>query len=162
MKLRLLVMPIVFVLGACSTVNSRVATTVNARAALIGDLPADALAWRVITAGVDPDDNTMFTLLGNDAAIRYSRSNSAQQYPVGCVLALATWARQEDSRWFGAKFPAEVRSVEFVEIKKAESGTPLFQYRTYEGSPLREAQDPLKRPGDRAIYILSLRASVMP
>jgi hypothetical protein len=149
-------------LGACSAPNSRVATSMNAKAALLDNLPADVLDWRVITSGVRPRDNTMFTLLGNDAAIRYSRSSSAQRYPVGCEFALATWAQQEDSRWFGAKLPAEAKSVEFVEIETGENGTPSYRYEAYEGSPLRKTKEPLARSDQRATYILSLRAAVMP
>jgi hypothetical protein len=158
----LFAMAIVLALGACSTPNLRVATTVNAKAALMGNLPADVLSWRVVTAGVDPRDNTMFTLFGNAEAIRYSRSSSAQRYPDGCVLALATWAQQEDSRWFGAKLPADVKSVEFVEITTGKSGTSPYRYRAYEGSPLREAKILLARSDRRATYILSMRAAVMP
>ncbi len=107
-------------LAGCSATNSRVVTKLNTDAALAGNIPIDPLNWRVITSGVDRNNSTMFTVLGNDAAVQYARTNGALDYPAGSAIALATWHQQEDSRWFGAKIPARVMSVEFVDVRPGE------------------------------------------
>jgi hypothetical protein len=73
----------------------------------------------VITQFIDRRASTMSTLYGNDAARRYARTNSQQNYPSGSVLCLVTWEQRDDPHWFGAKIPGGVKSVEFV------STTPL-------------------------------------
>lgn len=152
----------VLALASCSAPNSRVVTTLNTKAALTGSIPRDPLQWRVITSGVDPRNSTMFTLFGNDAAVQYSRTGTARHYPDGSVLALVTWQQQEDSRWFGGKIPAQVKSVEFVDVRASEDGHLFSVYRAYEGSPLKESTS-LKSPADgRAAYLFSLRVAVMP
>ena len=153
---------LVLALAGCSAANSRVVTRFNADAALIGNLPVDPLDWPVITSGVDPRNSTMFTVFGNDTAVRYSRTNIARDYPRGSVLALTTWHQQEDSRWFGAWIPARVMAVEFVEVGAAADGMPSTTYRAYEGSPLKETASVEGLSDRRTKYILSLRAAVMP
>ncbi len=152
----------VLALAGCSATNSRVVTRLNADAALAGNIPNDPMQWRVITSGVDPGNSTMFTLFGNDAAVRYARTNTARAYPESSALALATWHQQEDSRWFGGKIPAQVTSVEFVEIGVPASGMLSTLYRAYKGSPLQESAIPKTEAEQRTTYILSLRAAVMP
>ena len=105
----------------------------------------------------------MFTLYGNDIAVRYSRTNSQHNYPNGSVLSLVTWTQQEDSRWFGAKIPDQVKSVEFVFVGAAENGRPSYSYQKYEGTPLKRvsAQEG-PTLSDRGAYLVSQRAAVMP
>jgi len=130
--------------------------------ALAGKVPFDPLKWRIITSGVDRRNSTMFTVFGNDAAVEYSRINTAQKYPAGSVIALATWHQQEDSRWSGAKIAARVMSVEFVDVRSALDSQPSHLYRAYEGSPLKEITTSKSQSDQRAAYLLSLRAAVMP
>jgi hypothetical protein len=99
----------------------------------------------------------MFTLFGNEAAIQCSRTSMAQNYPDGSMLALVTWQQQEDSRWFGGKIPAQVKSVEFVDVRR-----PSNVYRVYDGDPLKETASLKSQADTRAAYLLSLRAAVMP
>jgi hypothetical protein len=149
-------------LAGCSAPNPRVETRLNANAALTGDIPVDPLQWRVITSGVDPRNSTMFTLFGNDAAIQYSRISTARNYPGGAVLALVTWQQQEDSRWYGGKIPAQLKSVELVDARASDDGRLLNLYRAYEGSPLRETTRLKSQADGRPTYLFSLRAAVMP
>lgn len=117
-----LVIAYLLTMAGCATTNPRVVTRLNGGAALNGDLPLNPLRWQVITSGVDPRNATMFTLFGNDAAVRHARSSADTEYPESSVLALATWEQQEDSRWFGARIPARPMSVEFVDVRAAASG----------------------------------------
>jgi len=59
--------------------------------------------------------------------------------PNGSALSLVTWTQQEDSRWFGAKIPAPVKSVEFVFVSTAADGRPSYSYRKFEGTPLKNS-----------------------
>ena len=87
----------------------------------IKTLPQNVLEWRVIATGVNTQDATMFTLFGNDLAVMHSRTNPNQPYPAGSVLSLVTWTQQEDPRWFGAKIPGTLKSVESVTMPADDS-----------------------------------------
>jgi hypothetical protein len=140
-----------------------VTASINERAALTASLPWNPLQWNVLTSTVDKQASTMGTLYGNDVAVRYARSNSQLDYPVGSVLSLVTWTQQEDMRWFGAKIPGQVKSVEFVSVTAGLNNQPSYSYEDYEGSPLlRTSALNGRSPGSRAAVLLSLRAAVMP
>ena len=147
-------------LAGCSAPNSRVVTALNTDAALSGSIPRNPLGWRAITSGVDARNSTMFTLFGNDTAIRDSRTG--RNYSEGSALALVTWRQQEDSRWFGAKIPAEVNSVEFIDVITADDGRRANLYRGYQGSQLKETTGAKDQASRRVAFLLSLRAAVMP
>jgi hypothetical protein len=133
-----------------------VAATQNQAAALVGDLPANPLQWRVITSALNQRDATMYTVFGNDLAVQYARAHSQHEYPTGSVLALVTWKQQEDGRWFGGRIPAQPRSVEFVTV----GAGPSYSYEDFEGAPLKKVDG--HALNDRAAYLLSQRAAVMP
>jgi hypothetical protein len=149
-------------MAGCQATNSRLVTKLNTDAAIASNIPMNPLNWRVITSGVDRKNSTMFTVFGNAAAVQYARTNAGLDYPAGSAIALATWHQQEDSRWFGAKIPARVMSVEFVDVRRPLNDGPSSLYRVYEGSPLKETTDSKRQTEQRAAYILSLRAAVMP
>lgn len=155
----------VFALGVfgCAGEKPKVSASLNQTASLMGELPANPLAWRVITSSASRNDSTMSTLYGNDVAIQYARANSDHKYPNGSALSLVTWTQQEDSRWFGAKIPAPVKSVEFVFVSTAADGRPSYSYRKFEGTPLKNSSAQEYRvPAERAAELLSQRAAVMP
>ena len=120
------------------------------------------LRWSVITVGANPGESTMSTLFGNDIAVEYSRKESAGNYPPGSVLSFVTWQRQEDGRWFGARMPARVKSVEFVEFTSSEEGRSAVRYRLYSGYPLKQTESPAPQADARVRRLVSLRAAVMP
>ena len=104
----------------------------------------------------------MSTLYGNDIAVQYARSNSQQDHPAGSVISLVTWTQRDDSRWFGAKIPSQVKSVEFVNVIEASNDQPSYSYESYTGSPLtRTSISDGRSFGSRAAYLLSRRAAVM-
>jgi hypothetical protein len=123
-------------------------------------LPHDPFAWRVIAASVTTQDGTMSTLFGNDTAVMHARTNPNQPYPPGAILTLVTWTQQEDARWFGAKVPNELKSVEFVTVRSSDS-EPAYSYELYAGSPSLTALEPNDRDS-RINDILHRRALVMP
>jgi hypothetical protein len=145
-------------LVSCSDkTNPRVATRLNDEAALVGELPSNPLKGRVITSWVNKHDATMSTMFGNDVAVQYARTSAEMQYPAGSVLSVVTWSQQEDPRWFGGSIPQKTRAVELVKVM----GPGAYSYQRYEGSPLKKVEDGVA-PNDRASYVLSQRAAVMP
>ncbi len=156
------VITMLMTLTGCTSAVSHVATELDEEAALRGDLPMDPLQWGVITVGANPEESAMSTLFGNDIAVQYSRKDSAGNYPPGSVLSFVTWQRQEDGHWFGARMPARVKSVEFVEFASSEEGHSAARYRLYSGYPLKEAESPKDRTDARVKQLVSLRAAVMP
>jgi hypothetical protein len=147
----------------CSRDEPRILATLNHSASLLGTLPANPLQWKVISSMIDPADSTMSTLYGNDAAVGYVRTHSHHDYPAGSQLSLVTWTQQEDPRWFGAKIPEAVKSVEFVTVVSAQDGRPSYSYLKYEGSPLQKSvTQESPTPNERTAYLLSQRSAVMP
>jgi hypothetical protein len=149
--------------SGCSQDNRGLSATLNQSASLSGELPANPLKWKVITSGVSTTDSTMFTLYGNDIAVQCARTDSQHNYPNGSAISLVTWTQQEDGRWFGAKIPNQVKSVEFVSVGAATDGRPSYSYQKFEGTPLKRTSVQDERAqADRAAELLSRRAAMMP
>src|SRR5260370_40084769 len=136
-ELYLLSMVVSLSIVGCSGHTTKISPTINPNASLVGDLPANSLQWKVVTSAVNTEDSTMSTLYGNDLAAGYARTNSRHNYPNGSVLSLVTWTQRDDDRWFGARIPDQVKSVEFVFVGVAADGRPLYSYQEYEGKPLK-------------------------
>jgi Cytochrome P460 len=159
------VLAIVFALAmfGCSIDEPKITATTNQIASLVGELPANPLQWKIITAALNREDSTMSTLYGNDAAVQYARTHSQHNYPSGAVLSLVTWTQQDDPRYFGAKTPAQVKSVEFVTVAAGPDGSTSYAYERYEGTPLMmSTTEQSLTPSARAAYLLAQRAAVMP
>jgi hypothetical protein len=89
---------------------------------------------------VNPEDHTMATLYGNETAIRSlnlrgAEAITAPSYASGAVLALVTWAQQEDPHWFGAPIPSELQSIEFVQVA-SEGGRNSYRLRRGTANPI--------------------------
>lgn len=162
---------IIYLLGAalslstlgCSHQNPTLVATQNKSATLSGDLPFNPLQGKVITSWINKQDSTMSTLYGNDLAVQYASTNDQHSYPAGSILSAVTWKQQEDPRWFGARIPATVKSVEYVTVKTAPHQKPSYSYQSYEGTPLKKTSDnESPTPNERASWLLSQRAAVMP
>ncbi len=149
------------ILASCQKQIPSLITTMNTHAALVGDLPANPLGWKVITSGFGPNDTTMSTLFGNDSAVKYARTRGGDGYPTNSRLALVTWRQQQDSRWFGARIPDQVKSVEFVTVASDDSRT-TYTYERFAGVPFKRVGTSSKRADERVKYLLSQRAAVMP
>jgi hypothetical protein len=150
-------------LFGCASEETKISAEFNQSASLAGQLPANPLQWKVITSSIDRAGSAMSTLYGNDIAEGYARTSSLHDYPIGAELSLVTWTQIEDARWFGAKIPAQVKSVEFVTVESSPDGTRSFVYQEYAGAPLKmlSTQQSLT-PSERTAFILSQRAAVMP
>ena len=150
-------------LAGCSTNQPRIRATINQSASLTGNLPANPLAWQVVTSTSDQSRSEMSTLYGNAAAIACARSDLRHDYPAGAVLSLVTWSQTDDPHYFGARIPSTVKSVEFVRVTTTPDGRPSVSYQLYEGAPLHLSfEQPSSPPTERAAFILSLRSAVFP
>jgi Cytochrome P460 len=151
------------------TSNTRVAplvATINENASLSAAqssmLPANPLKWYIITSSIDPQNSTMSTLYGNDTAVQYARSNVKHDFPPGSQIALVTWTRRDDPRYFGARIPGHVKSIEFVSVLELP-GETKFTYEKFEGTPLaKTASDESAKPSPAAQALLQWRAAVLP
>jgi Cytochrome P460 len=162
-EIHVLALTLALTLSGCSGDEPKISAEFNQGASLVGNLPANPLQWRVISSSIDSAASQTSTLYGNDVAIGYARTNSQHEYPAGAVLALVTWAQAEDRRWFGAKIPAQVKSVEFVTVAEATPGQRSFSYQKFEGTPLRlSSLEQGAVPAGRVAYLLSQRAAVLP
>jgi Cytochrome P460 len=157
----LLVVPLLA--AGCASGGPQITATFNPNASPIGALPANPLQWKIITSMLNSKDSTMATLYGNDVAVQYARTHAQHDYPNGASLALVTWTQTDDARWFGAKIPSQVKSVEFVFVRAAADGGTSYSYQSYEGAPLKlQTLQEGAAPDLRAAFLLSQRAAVMP
>jgi hypothetical protein len=162
-RLHLLALLCSLVLLGCSGRPSAAAPTLNQDASLPGGLPMNPLPWRIITSMADKTSSTMSTLYGNDLAVDYASAHSDRGYPDGSVLALVTWTQRNDPRWYGAKIPARVSSVEFLTVGALPDGHATYSYLEYSGAPLKQASaEQTAAPSGRALFLLAQRAAVLP
>jgi hypothetical protein len=148
---------------ACSGEGPKISAQFNQTASLAGEIPANPLQWKVVSAEINKADSSMSTLYGNDLAVVFARAHSQHDYPAGSVLASVTWTQTEDARWFGAKIPDQVKSVEFVRVADAAQGQRSYSYEKYEGTPLKKSSSHVSTtPTERTAYLLSQRAAIMP
>ena len=132
---------------------------ISGSAALNGSLPVNPLQWRVITPVIDKQNSTIGTFYGNDVAVQHARTNPNLDYPVGSIVCLVTWEEQDDAHWFGAKIPAQPKSVEYASVTAGQGNEKTIVLESYSGSPLSKVS---ASDRSRAAYLLSLRAAVMP
>ena len=130
----------------------------NTAASLPDTLLLKPHEWKVITSGISKDEHTMYTLYGNDAAVKSARSGQ-QPYPAGALLSLVTWQQQADQHWFGAIIPGAVMSVEQV-LYTADNISPV--YIKYTGKTLIKSTVTGEDSNNRIAYMVNQRASVMP
>jgi hypothetical protein len=168
--------PSILLLLACCAVFSgcsggagvpKLSAIVNENASLSATassaLPANPLKWQIITAAIDPATSTMSTLYGNDAAVRYARQNAKHDYPADSQIALVTWTQRDDPRYFGAKIPDRLKSIEFVIVNATPGGALEYTYQKFEGTPLTKSQSVEgATPPTQAISLLNQRAAVLP
>ena len=158
----LLIFTATMILFGCSSHRTEPAKLINHKASLPENLPHDVFEWRVISASLKTQDATMSTLFGNDIAVMHARTNPKQPYPAGSILSLVTWTQQEVARWFGAKVPDELKSVEFVTVSQSLAARPSYSYEIYAGSPLRNMKVEGGDRESRIQKIIQQRALVMP
>lgn len=152
--------------------NTNHAGEINQAASLPEQIAFNKMGLKVITTMMNKRQSTMATLYGNDAALRYAASAEQGKPAAGMVFALLNWKQQEDSRWFGAKIPDSLLTVEILKTKVAETtgtshpviGAPVVnEYQCYLGQHGQKlVHQDVERENERIKYIFAQRASVMP
>jgi hypothetical protein len=151
---------IVVMLSACANNNDKLnAGALNTKASLPASLNFTSLGYKVITSSINKKLGTMSTLYGNKQALATAIAGTSD-VKVGEEFALITWKQQDDDRWFGAKIPGDLQSVET--IKTADTGTGIaVNYKCFDGQALAPHTDTLKN-AERIKYIFAQQPSVMP
>ena len=116
----------------------------NTEAAIPAKFNFDQMGLRVLASFVSKSRGTMSTLYGN------------RTIGTDTVRVLVTWKQQADPRWFGARIPAALQSIEVV-----KQAAPVDAYEIYQGRSLTPANGKVNSMS-RINYILSLKPSVMP
>jgi hypothetical protein len=128
----------------------------NKKAAIPASFHFDRAGLKVITSSINKKNKTMSTLYGNELALKTAISGSTE-YPAGENLTLISWKQQDDDRWFGARIPGDLESIEVVKT----SASNVVDYQKYEGQRLVINPDTTHRQ-ERIKYIFAQKPSVMP
>jgi len=86
-------------------------------------LPEKYKDWRVISASHRTDNDSIRIILGNDIAIKASRSNQTNPWPNGTILGKLVWKQTAEKDWPTAIAPKEFIHAEFMykDTKKYET-----------------------------------------
>jgi len=128
------------ILSACSGKKEENGI-LNEKASLPAAFDFTKLGLKVITSGINHKKGLMYTLYGKPG-----------------LVAMVTWGQQDDPRWFGAKIPGDLQSVELI---KTSTDTKTINYQKFEGKNLVLKPDTLYQK-DRIKFILAQKPSLMP
>lgn len=146
---------IVLILSACDTPKPS-EELLNKKAAIPASFHFDRAGLKVISSSINKKNKTMSTLYGNELALKTAIAGSTE-YPAGENLTLVTWKQQDDDRWFGARIPGDLESIEVVKT----SDPNIVNYQKYEGRQLVINPDTAHQQ-ERIKYIFAQKPSVMP
>lgn len=73
-----------------------------------------------IASSLNPKQETMSALYGNDSALR-SLSKDGHQVIAGAVMKLVTWRYHDNPQYFGSKINGELLSVETIQAGSNDS-----------------------------------------
>jgi len=149
----------VFTLAACNN-RKPAEELLNKKAAIPTSFNFSKAGLKVITSSINKKEQTMSTLYGNDLALKTAISGSTN-YPPGENLTLVTWKQQDDDRWFGAKIPGDLLSVEVVKTISSKTGNAIVNYQRFTGKELVADTDTALQQ-ERISYIFSQKPSIMP
>jgi len=88
--------------------------------------PTGLKNWRVISTSYRTDNNTQRVILGNNIAIKASRSGQTNPWPKGSILAKLVWKNSQHPVWDTAIVPGEFVHSEIM-IKDSD------KYKTTKG-----------------------------
>lgn len=154
----LLIVPLILSLSACSG-HKDPQESVNHEASLPASFNFSKLGLKVISTSINQKQGTMSTLYGNDPALKAFKTS--QNIQPNETLALITWRQQEDKRWFGAKIPGQLLSLEMIKTRLGMATESIIDYQYFEGSKLVLKSDTTGN-AKRINYIFAQKPSVMP
>jgi hypothetical protein len=159
MKLAIITISALVLLSSCAEKPDN-AELMNTAAALPASLNFTQLGLKVITSGINQQESTMFTLYGNNLALKRSKGANLPVLPAE-TLALVTWKQQDDKHWFGARIPGTIQAIEMIRTAQGINGNTEVNYQRLEGRELRLSQDTLDNT-ERINDIFTYKPSVMP
>lgn len=89
----------------------------------------DAGSLRFIASSLNPKQETMSALYGNDSALQ-SLANGGHQAAAGTVMKLVTWRFHDNPQYFGSKINGELLSVEIIQADSRDSVTYRLDFGT--------------------------------
>lgn len=131
----------------------------NEKAALPASFNIGKLGLKVITTTINKKQRTMSTLYGNDQALNTAKEGKPAE--PNEILALATWKQQDDERWFGAKIPGKLETLEMIKTTAGNGGIAQVNYQRYAGDKMALSGD-TSANRERIKYIFDQKPSVMP
>lgn len=149
----------VLIISACNN-RKPAEELLNKKAAIPASFNFSKAGLKVITSSINKKAQTMSTLYGNALALKTAISGSTN-HPAGENLTLVTWKQQDDDRWFGAKIPGDLLSVEVIKTISSNTGDVSTKYQRFTGKELTNDTDTTHQQ-ERITYILSQKTSVMP
>lgn len=159
MKSAYLLFPaLILSLSACSG-HKDPQESVNKEASLPASFNFSKLGLKVISTSLNQKQGTMSTLYGNDAALKAFKTSQNTQPDE--VMALITWKQQADKRWFGAKIPGQLLSLEMLKTTRGIATESIIDYQRFEGSKLVLKKDTTGN-AKSINYIFAQKPSVMP
>jgi hypothetical protein len=97
-------------------------------------IPADYRNWRIIAPSHRSDNNTIRVILGNDVAIKASRSGKVVTWPDGSILAKIVWKDINHEKWQSAVIPGKFVHAEFmIKDSKKYSSTGGWGFARWKG-----------------------------
>ncbi|WP_158797535.1 cytochrome P460 family protein [Pedobacter sp. L105] len=155
----LLLPALLLFLVSCSEKHPDGASLINKEASLPAAFNFSKMGLKVITSSINKKQGTMSTLYGNDLALNTAKAGRPAQ--PGEVLALITWKQKDDDRWFGAKIPGKLQSMEMINTTAAPGAAATVTYKHYDGDQMALNPDTLVNQ-ERIKYIFDQKPSVMP
>lgn len=149
----------VLILSACNN-RKPAEELLNKKAAIPASFNFSKAGLKVITSFINKKEKTMSTLYGNDLALKTAISGSTNFRP-GENLTLVTWKQQDDDRWFGARIPGDLLSVEVIKTISSNTESIITNYQRFTGKELTIDTDTAHQQ-ERISYIFSQKPSVMP
>ncbi|HEY0174866.1 MAG TPA: cytochrome P460 family protein [Pedobacter sp.] len=159
MKSAYLLLPaLILSLSACSG-HKDSEDQINKEASLPASFNFSKMGLKVITSSINQKLATMSTIYGNDLALETAKTGKSIR--PGETLAMIIWKQQEDQRWFGAKIPGKIQSLEMIRtMPDAGNGTKVV-YQRFEGPQLVLKSDTTGN-AESIKYIFAQQPSVMP
>ena len=105
----------ILLLSVVTSISFAASDVVEVKANLEGlKLPEKYKDWRVISASHRVDNESIRIILGNDIAIKASRSNQTTPWPDGAILGKLVFKQTAEKNWPTAIAPDEFVHAEFM------------------------------------------------
>lgn len=158
MKYFILTITFSFLLCSC---NKALPENRNEQASLPEKFNFKEMKLKAITTFIHPENHTTSTLYGNENAYNALLHSDSTPSNSSKNLVLITWKQQDDPKWFGAKIPGSLVSIETLKTNTNFKDLQNITYEFLPGGHL-EKNIPASDNGKRIKDILAVQPAVMP